>query len=72
MMRATVTEYGSESWLRVVSDTVLDLPRVRASLTDDQRATLRGRPSYTPSVPTPAELAEGFRFADWWTFGTGR
>lgn len=68
--RVSVFPFGAETWVHVLSDTVVDWPTVRASLPKDVRAAVNGRPRYTPHLLTPEERAQyGYRFADWWTFG---
>lgn len=64
---------GREVWFKVLSNTVVDWPDVKAKLTSEQQALLdnldRPSMSYFPHLVSEEERADhGFALEDWWTF----
>jgi hypothetical protein len=64
---------GPELWVRVLTNEMVDLPRVKAAIADDQAEIWAGyadKPSdYYPHWVTPEEKTEhGFKYEDWFIF----
>lgn len=67
---------GREVWVRVLSNEVLDFPRVEKEMSAQDRSTLnsinpRKLLNYFPHLVTPEEKVDhGFSFEDWWCWGS--
>ena len=77
-MKITVYEQDAEAgllgdraevWVQVQADELLDWPRIKQQLTDEQRALL-DQCGHTPAAYHPATLGpdDKYRFEDWFIF----